>query len=253
MKYALLPLAALVIGLTPVRAAELTASGLATSLSESIEDGSSSARLRMVTGGTTFQIRLKARRTAAKSEIVYQVLYPKDRKGECILLTRAGGQAPSGNVFVPPSTMKTLGTRDLTGAVLGSALAYQDIIENFFRWKKQALVGKETVGRTDCVILESKPGSGDSSPYGSVKSWIDPDKMVPMRVEKYDGSGRLAVRIDTKDVAKNDVGRNTPSKLTIRRAGGGVTEIDGSNISHDITFADRDFTAPGFTDLRIPR
>lgn len=248
-----LSLAALLFPSGPSRAAELSAPALATSLSEGIEDGSSSARLRMVVGDTTFQIRLKARRTAAKSDIVYQVLFPKERKGECILLSRVRGKSPSGHVFVPPSALKSLGSGDMKSPVLGGALAYQDIIENFFRWEKQALVGKEKIGRTDCVILESKPGSGDASPYGSVKSWIDPGKLVPMRVEKYDASGKLAVRIDTEDVAKNDVGRNTPSKLVIRRTGGGVTQIDGSNISHDVTFTDRDFTVPGFTDLRIPR
>ncbi len=248
-----LPLAAFLFASAPSRAAELSASALATNLSEGIEDGSSSARLRMVVGDTTFQIRLKARRTAAKSDIVYQVLFPKERKGECFLLSRERGKAPTGHVFAPPSTSKALGSGDMTNPALGSALAYQDIIENFFRWSSQNLVGKEKIGRVDCVILESKPGSGDASPYGSVKSWIDPDKLVPLRVEKYDASGKLAVRIDTEDVAKNDVGRNTPSKLAIQRAGGGVTKIDGSNISHDITFTDRDFTAPTFADLKIPR
>ena len=240
-------------GVCPGQVRRTHRGGLAASLSEGIEDGSSSARLRMVTGDTTFQIRLKARRTAAKSEVVYQVLYPKERKGECFLLRRERGKSPEGNVFVPPATMTSLGKADLKISALGSALDYQDIIENFFRWEKQALVGKETIDRTDCVILESKPGSGDSSPYGSVKSWIDPDKLVPMRVEKYDASGKLAFRIDTQEVAKNDVGRNIPSKLVISRTGGGVTEIDGSNISHDITFTDRDFSVPTFTDLRIPR
>lgn len=252
------PLAALLglicmAGVFPANAAEVTAAGLASSLSEAIEDGSSSARLRMVTGNTTFQIRLKARRTATKSEVVYQVLYPKERKGECFLLRRERGKSPEGSVFVPPATMTSLGKSDLKSAALGSALDYQDVIENFYRWEKQALVGKEAIGRTDCVILESKPGSGDSSPYGSVKSWIDPDKLVPMRVEKYSASGKLALRIDTKEVAKNDIGRNVPSKLVISRTGGSVTEIDGSNISHDITFTDRDFSVPTFTDLRIPR
>ncbi len=249
------PLALLLSGLafTSAKSAEVSADGLAKSLSEGIEDGSSSARLRMVTGDTTFQIRLKARRTAAKSEIVYQVLYPKERKGECFLLRRERGQAPAGHVFVPPSNMTALDKSGLKSSALGSALDYQDIIENFFRWEKQALVGKEKIDRAECVILESKPGSGDASPYASVKSWIDPDKMVPMRVEKYDASGQLAVRIDTQDVAKNDVGRNTPSKLLIRRTGGATTQIDGSNISHDLTFTDRDFSVPAFTDLRIPR
>jgi len=244
----------------PATAQDQSAAGLAARLSAAIEDGGSSARLTMTikpaggTAPTALQIRLKARRTSAKSEIVYQVLQPKERKGEALLLRLIPGRAPEGSSFVPPDSMTTLDATRLNDPALGSDLTYLDIIENFFRWEKQALVGRETIDRVDCLILESKPGGKDASPYGSVKSWIDPEKLVALRVEKYDGGGKLALRIDTTKVAKDDTGRHTPATLVVRRTqGGGVTEIEGSNIRHDITLSDRDFTVPTFTDLRIPR
>ena len=38
-----------------------------------------------------------------------------------------------------------------------SDLAYQDAVENFFAWKKQAIVGSEAINGVNCQILESKP------------------------------------------------------------------------------------------------
>ncbi|MFV1994191.1 MAG: outer membrane lipoprotein-sorting protein, partial [Verrucomicrobiales bacterium] len=101
---------------------------------------------------------------------------------------------------------------------------------------------------------ESKPGSKDPSPYGMVRSWIDPRKMVAMRVEKFNKSGRLARRIDTTRVYKDDRKQYIPASLDVRRSGGAsVTEIEGSNIRHDVTYTDWDFTAKALNDYRVPR
>jgi hypothetical protein len=142
----------------------------------------------------------------------------------------------------------------MSDAVFGSDLAYQDIIENFFSWENQSLAGKETIDRVECVILESKPGSKDSTPYSLVRSWVDPDKLVTLRVEKYDGSGNLTRRIDTDRVAKDDNKRDIPASLTVQRSGAGtVTEIEGSNIRHDVKYTDQDFTTQSLTDFNVPR
>jgi hypothetical protein len=74
-------------------------------------------------------------------------------------------------------------------AVFGGDLSYADLIENFFAWEQQSIAGTEIVDRVSCQILESRPGKGDRSIYGRVLSWIDPKRLVPLRVEKYFESG----------------------------------------------------------------
>jgi len=69
---------------------------------------------------------------------------------------------------------------------------------------KQALVGSEVINRVDCQILESKPDSASDSIYGKVRSWIDPARSVPLRIEKYSASGELVRRIDTDKVARDE-------------------------------------------------
>ena len=256
-----LPVAAALIGLTLAfssRAAESPsppkASDLASQLSALRQDGASYVRLRMeIKGATkeTLQLQIKERRTTNSSEVVYQVLYPKERKGESVLLRKIGNRPASGSVFVPPNTVRPID--DLKGPLFGSDLSYEDVVENFFAWEQQAIVGNEKVDGVSCSILESKPGKDQPSIYGSVRSWIDVRRLVPLRVEKYSSSGQLLRRIDTIDVMA-DAGRQIPATLVVSGArGGSSTRIAGSRIRHDVTYTDRDFTVEGLKEIATPR
>lgn len=237
----------------------LSAADLAAQLGAAVQDGNSAVRLRMKIessgGGTTvLQVQIKARRTAAYSEVLYQVLWPNERKGESFVLRQQPGKAPEGQSFQPPETLTRLDRSNLLNLAFGSDLAYLDVVENFFLWENQSLTGNEKVNRVDCVILESQPGSKDATPYGKVVSWIDPRRMVTMKVEKYDSSGNVVRRIETTQVVKDDQGRSIPAGLTVRRPGSSsVTEIDGSNIRHDVSYTDADFTTEALTNFKVPR
>ena len=256
-----LPVAAAIIGLTLAfssRAAESqsppTANDLASRLSALRQDGASYVRLRMeIKGATkeTLQLQIKERRTKNSSEVVYQVLYPKERKGESVLLRKIGNRPATGSVFVPPNTLRPID--DLKEPLLGSDLSYEDVIENFFAWDQQAIVGTEEVDGVNCPILESKPGQGQRSIYGSVRSWIDVRRLVPLRVEKYASSGQLLRRIDTTRVVA-DAGHHIPANLAVSGARPDFsTLLDGSRIRHNVTYTDRDFTIEGLKEIATPR
>ena len=231
--------------------AALTARELADKLGAAVQDGDSVARVRFNIQSQdagepgVLQLQIKSRRSAGKSEVAYRVLWPTERKGEGFVLRQKGTGAVSGDVFSPAGKPSHLGGQAIAESALGSDLAYVDTIENFFLWGQQALAGKETIGNADCVILESKPSGGDASSYGKVRSWIDTSKMLALRVEKFDKSGRLVRRIDTTQVAKDDIGRNVPAAMTVHKTGGGTTEIDGSNLRHDASVTDADFASEG--------
>ena len=239
------------------RAAEqpslITASDLASRLSALRQNGVSYVRVRMEirrAAKETLQLQIKERRTTNSSEVVYQVLYPKERKGESVLLRKVGNRRADGSVFVPPDTLRPID--DLKESLLGSDLSYEDVIDNFFAWDQQALVGTEKVDGVNCMILESKPGKGEHSIYGSVRSWIDARRLVPLRVEKYTSSGQLLRRIDTIDVV-DDAGHQIPATLVVSGArGDSSTRLAGSRIRHDVTYADRDFTVEGLKEIAPP-
>lgn len=232
--------------------AALSAAQLATRLSEK-ESGTSYVRLRMETAGpkkSAIQVQIKSRASRGGADVVYQILWPKERKGESVLLHRSG----TGVLFTPPDQSRPLGAAQMRDSLFGTELSYEDIIENFFGWEQQAITGTEVVDRVPCQILESKPGKGGRSTYGSVRSWIDAKRLVPMRVEKYNASGKLVRRIDTTRVMNDDEGKPVPSNLTVRGPGGdSVTELNGGKISHRITFTDAEFTPDGIKQTAIPR
>lgn len=235
---ALLFLTALIFPVIPhAQGAEWTAPKLAGAMAALVEDGDSTARVKMTSEvSAVLQVRIKSRRSAGETLTNYEILWPKERKGEAFVL-REGGK---GLAKAADGSASELAASDLSKPVFGTALAYADVLENFFRWDNQALLGTEAVGKTDCLVLESRPGVTDASIYGRVKSWIDPRRMVAMRVEKYDRSGSLARRIETTQVAKDDTGKNVPSAMSVQ-SGDKTTEIDGANIRHDVQHADADF------------
>lgn len=256
---ALVALSLGILSAKPANAAEAAAatasapsgSELASKLSALRDDGSSYVRMKMDTGGNTLQIQIKERSTKHSTEVVYQVLWPKERKGESVLVKKSSGSAAQGSIFTPPETVHSI--ESAREGVFGSALAYADLVENFYDWKQQSITGAETVNGVNCQILESKPGGGDQSIYGKVKSWIDTRRMVPMRVEKYSTSGQLVRRIDTTRVV-GEGGKQIPADLVVTGPGnGGQTTIDGSKIRHDVSYTDQEFTPAGLKDLNPPK
>ncbi|MEO8353830.1 MAG: outer membrane lipoprotein-sorting protein [Chthoniobacteraceae bacterium] len=213
--------------------------------------GSAAVRVRLETespgtGKRVFQLQIKERRTRAGTDLVYEVLWPKERKGEAVILHQSGSGAPSGSMVVQPNTVRPLKASDMDEGLFGSDLSYQDAIENFFAWKDQTVTGSETLDGVPCLILESKPGRSDATIYGKVRSWIDPRRFVPMRVEKYSNSGQLVRRIDTTRVSRDEGRRPIPSRLTVQGTRkDSVTELTGARIDQDVKFSDRDFTPEG--------
>ena len=233
----------------------ISATELAARLAAKQQDGTSHIRVKMeVADGAkgALQLQIKSRASRAGTDLVYQVLFPKERKGEAVLLRKSGGRI-SGTLFTPPDAVRPLTVAQLDEPLFGSDLSYEDVIDNFFAWDQQAIVGTEVIDRVTCQILESKPGKSERSSYASVRTWVDTRRLVPLRVEKYSAPGRLARRIDTTRVVNDDKGRAIPANLTIRGSRGSVTELDGSRIKHGVTFSDVEFTPEGLKELTAPR
>ena len=227
-----------------------SASDLAAAL-RAKQEGSTFVRVRMQVGsGDILQLQIKSRASRASADIVYQILFPKERKGESVLLHRSGGRF-TGTLFIPPNTVRSIASAKFTEALFGSDLSYEDIIDNPFAWVQQAIVGTEVIDGTPCQILESKPGKGHDSSYSSVHTWVDPRRLVPLRIEKYGAFGKLVRRINTTRVLL-DGGDSIPANLTVQGPRGTTTQIDGSRIKRGVTYEDIEFTVDGLKQLSAP-
>src|SRR6476469_5178292 len=117
-----------------------TASELAAKL-RAKQSGSMFVRIRMEIGSgekQTLQIQIKSRVSDAGGDIVYQILFPKERKGESVLLHRFGHKF-SGTLFTLPNNLKSVGSAEMKQSLFGSDLSYEDIIDSPFAWSQQTI------------------------------------------------------------------------------------------------------------------
>ena len=238
-------------------AAELSPKDLASAVSAK-QQGDAYVRLRLQVKPSgnaseeTLQIQIKERRTKSATDLVYQVLWPQTQKGESVLLHQEAGGPASGTLFTLPDKSQKLTASELREPFFGSDLSYLDVIEDPLSWDNQTITGTDLVNGVNCTVLESKPSKGESE-YAKVRSWIDPNRLVLMRIEKYLPSGELRVRIDTTRVSNDDKGRPIPANLTVQNPKkGSVTELDGSRIKHNVTFSDSEFTPEGLKQVSAP-
>ena len=239
-----------VLALSPFTSSAEPGSDLAGRL-KAKQDGSTFVRLRMETGAEKqiLQLQIKSRVSGGSADIVYQVLFPKERKGESVLLHRSGEKS-GGTLFTPLNNTRPIGSGQLNQPLFGSDLSYEDIIDNPFTWSQQSIVGAETINGTACQILESKPGSGHKSSYSKVRTWVDVSRLVPLRIEKYDASGKVSRRINTTRVML-DGDESIPSNLSVQSPRG-TTELDGSRIKRAVTYSDTEFTQECLKQLSAP-
>jgi len=237
----------------------LSAQDLAARLS-TMEAGNFQVRAKMEitpAGGaakSTFQLQIKIRRTQAATDAVYQILWPKERNGESVLLKQPTDGTASGAVFTLPDTLTQLSAGQMKQALFGSDLSYEDVTINPFAWNQQAIIGEGIVDRVTCQILESKPGKGTRSSYSAVRTWVDPRRLVALRIEKYATSGAIIRRIETTRVTTDDDGRHVPSSIRVTRPGqGSSTELEGSRIRRDIKYADSAFMPSGIRNSTSPK
>lgn len=193
------------------------------------------------------QLQIKQRRTKGTTDLAYQVLWPNEHKGEAVILHQAGGSA-KGSIIVPQKPVRTIKPSQMDEGLFDSDLSYEDAVENFFAWKKQAIVGTEVIDNVNCQILESKPDNSSASTYGKVRSWIDVRRFVPLRIEKYSSSGDLVRRIDITRIAPDEKHHPIPANLVVHGPRkNSVTEFHGAHIDQDVNFTDADFTPAGIS------
>jgi hypothetical protein len=196
--------------------------------------------------GQKLQVQIKRRDLGAgKAEHLYQVLFPKERRGESVLL-RINGSKFSGAEFLPGKSVTPLKASDRHDPLLGTDLTVDDLMADFLDWTDQKIVGQEKVDGTACVIIESSDGSS------KVKSWVDQKRYVAMKAEVY--SPKLRRTIHSVTARQVSSGRYAPVKFSVTTAANGsTTQVKGSDFQDDITYTDADFTEEAMQQLTRPK
>lgn len=193
-------------------------------------------------GKPRLQIQIK-HHTAANGDRMqlHQVLFPKDRKGEGLLL-RITDAGFTGWSFKPGGQPVALKPEDRMMGLFGTDLLVEDVLGDFLNWSSHTLVRNEKLGPVNCSVVESNSPSGAAGVVKTVRSWIDDKRLVPQKVELLDGGGKLLRQITTQRVHRSSTGYYVPTEFVIASSTGTETKVTGSGVRDDLTFSDADFT-----------
>ena len=198
------------------------------------------------------QLLIKGSRNGQGTQVLYQVLWPKSQSGQILLVSRSGDGPGTGFLLEPPQKITPVTPQLARQGFFGTDLSIEDVMEDFWHWPSQTIVGEEKVNRQSCVILESRPAAGLDTSYSRIRSWIVPDSGLPLRLEKFDREGQLIKRLTTERFHKDSHGRSIPATLVIESADGlHQTRLEGTKFEGDLEFPADDFTVDGI--MRPPR
>ena len=116
----------------------------------------------------------------------------------------------------PNDRIITISGHLLRQSVMGSDLSYEDMMEND---KMTEIYDAEVIGREDfnnrpCWILELTAKKKDVA-YHSRKIWVDSERWLPLKEERYAKSGRLLKNMEINEVF-NVENRWYPKKMTFK-------------------------------------
>ncbi|MCB1208911.1 MAG: outer membrane lipoprotein-sorting protein [Verrucomicrobiales bacterium] len=211
-------------------------------------EGGVYARLRMehsVGGGkaSVLQVQVKRRPgTDGGTDQLYQLLYPKERKGEGLLI-HINGRQFSGATYAPGLGVENLKSSSAGDALFGTALTIEDLRATFLNWPSQTIIGQEKIGSVPCTIVESKP---DASGKGAIcaRSWIDSTRLVTMRLQFFiGGTDKIVKDVETHKVSRGKSGRYLPVSFTVtNHETGASTKVEGVRSDSGLSYTDADFS-----------
>jgi hypothetical protein len=190
--------------------------------------------------------QIKRRDTAeGATEQLFQITFPKERKGEALHLLTKRGSAFSAKTFVPGQGFKSLKASDKRLPIFGTDMTLEDALADFLDWSKHEIIGKEKVRSGQCSIVESTPPTAGTSP-SKVKTWVDDKRFIAWRVQLFDGGDQPARVVEAEDVIRLPSGYWCPRTFTVSTpAKGTQTRIAGSSSS------EQDFTDADFSEATI--
>ncbi len=144
----------------------------------------------------------------------------------------------------PSDRIITISGHLLKQSVMGSDMSYEDMMESDeLRANYDAKVlGKETYNDRDCWVLELTANNSDVA-YHSRKIWVDAERWLPLKEERFTKSGRLLKKTEIHEVFHQD-GRWIPKRMTFKDmlSRGEGTEYIINSIDFNVNIPEYQFT-----------
>jgi len=132
----------------------------------------------------SYQISMRARWFAGSVKLFCEITDPPPARARLLLEIPAAGPASIRTGHAGDPRPATVPFESWGDALLETAFTYEDLLENQFQWRKQALIGETRYGARACYLVRSAPDGDDHSQYATGTSWLDRESLYPVRVEK---------------------------------------------------------------------
>jgi len=106
----------------------------------------------------------------------------------------------------------------LRQSVMGSDLSYEDMMEDpkLENMYSAEVIGEEEINGRDCWILELTARVDDIA-YHSRRIWVDKERMIALKENRYAKSGKLLKTAEIQEVMRQE-GRWYPERMTFKDA-----------------------------------
>jgi outer membrane lipoprotein-sorting protein len=181
--------------------------------------------------------------TKGKNKAFVEYLSPAREKGKKMLRI-------DDNIWTytpePTDRIITISGHLLRQSVMGSDLSYEDMTENdeLYEVYNAKVVEKDTLDDAVCWVVELTAKEGhDDVAYYKRKLWVDADRWLPLKGERYAKSGRLLKTTKIEEVFNVD-GRWYPKKMVFKDvlSKGKGTEYIIDSIDFDVNIPEHMFT-----------
>jgi len=124
----------------------------------------------------------------------------------------------------------------LRQSVMGSDLSYEDLMDNerYSDVYEAEIVREDTIGDRECWVLNLEARE-DNVAYHSREIWVDQERFIPLRENRYAKSGKLLKYTEIQSVSRVD-GRWYPKRMLFKdvQKGGDGTEFLIHEVSFDV-------------------
>jgi len=156
---------------------------------------------------------------------------PADIEGTGLLTLDAADGTSNQWIYLPAmQRVRRVDANRKGGRFVNSDYYYEDLRDRKPTMDTHRIMGRERVGEVECEVLESIPVEASNSVYLRRVSWIDPESLLPMRVDFFEKdmdtpTKRLSVekREQVKtywtvmDSTLTDLGSGHQTRLTVNR------------------------------------
>ncbi|MGH8446390.1 MAG: outer membrane lipoprotein-sorting protein [Solimonas sp.] len=193
------------------------------------------------------QGRLYASRDKDKLRAMVRISSPSDLAGAAYLLRERDGGDEMYTYLPALAKVRRVSGAAVDGSLWGTDLSYSDIkqIGNAFDGANAVLEKDEVASGRPARVLAIKPTSAESARFSLLRTWVDVQTCVALRVDFVDGSEvRKRLTVDPKDLQQSGTYWYATQALMSDLKEGSQTRLKVLGIAPNKELADRIFN-PG--------